>query len=406
MFATGQYSINVDLVEDLKERYHDVFQPGLGPVQGVRATLHVKDDAVPSFHKSQAVPFSLRTAVDKELTRLHDEGVIYPVDFSEWGTPLVCIPKTDGTVRLCGDYKVSVNKVIHTDQYPIPTPEEVFAKMEGGEKFSKIDLKCAYQQLLLDEKSQELVTINTSQGLFRYTRLPFGISSSPAIWQRFIDQVLGGLERTCAIMDDVLVSGRDDQDHMQNLKKVFQRFWKYGLRVKPYKCGFMQECVVYMGRRISAKGIQATDDKVDTTRNAPAPQCEAKLRSWLGMVNFQAQFLPNFSAMAHPLHELLGNRPFRWTAECDTAFQAVKKAVSADRLLAHYDPKLPLELATDASPYGVGAVIMHVYGDGSRRPIAYASSSLNKHEKGYAQLDKEALAIMFGLNRFRMYLYG
>ena len=209
-----------------------------------------------------------------------------------------------------------------------------------------------------------------------------------------------------SIMDDVLVSGRDDQDHMQNLKKVFQRFRKYGLRVKPDKCGFMQECVVYMGRRISAKGIQATDDKVDAIRNAPAPQCEAELRSWLGMVNFQAQFLPNFSAMAHPLHELLGNRPFRWTAECDTAFQAVKKAVSTDRLLAHYDPKLPLELATDASPYGVGAVIMHVYGDGSQRPIAYASSSLNKHEKGYAQLDKEALAIMFGLNRFRMYLYG
>ena len=107
LFATGQYSINVDLVEDLKERYHDVFQPGLGTVQGVKATLHVKDDAVPSFHKSRAVPFSLRTAVDKELTRLQDEGVIYPVDISEWGTPLVCIPKTDGTVRLCGDYSVS-----------------------------------------------------------------------------------------------------------------------------------------------------------------------------------------------------------------------------------------------------------------------------------------------------------
>ena len=160
---------------------------------------------------------------------------------------------------VCVEITVSVNKVIHTDQYPIPTPEEVFAKMEGGEKFSKIDLKCAYQQLLLDEKSQELVTINTSRGLFRYTRLPFGISSSPAIWQRFLDQVLGGLERTRAIMD-VLVSGRNDQDHMLNLKEVFQRFRKYGLRVKPDKCGFMQECVVYMGRRISAKCIQTTDD--------------------------------------------------------------------------------------------------------------------------------------------------
>ena len=146
------------------------------------------------------------------------------------------MPKTDGSVRLCGDYKITVNRCIYTDQHPIPTPDEVLAKIAGGQKFTKIDLKCAYQQMQLDDKSQELVTINTSRGLYRYTRLPFGTSSSPAIWQRFIDQVLQGLDGVCAIQDDVLVTGVNDGDHLRNLENVLQRFEKFGLRVKPEIC--------------------------------------------------------------------------------------------------------------------------------------------------------------------------
>ncbi|XP_038072087.1 uncharacterized protein K02A2.6-like [Patiria miniata] len=406
LFSQGQYGVKSDPIAELKSEYKDIFQPELGTVRGVKATLHVKEDAIPVFHKARTVPLALRPAVEKELARMEQETIIYPVDFSEWATPLVCVPKADGTVRLCGDYKNTVNKSIHTDQYPIPTSEEVFSKLAGGKKFSKIDLKCAYQQMLLDDKSQEYVTINTHKGLYRYTRLPFGISSSPAIWQRFIKQVLAGLDSTCAIMDDVLVTGKTDEEHLCNVKNVFQRFRKYGLRLKTEKCRFMQESVIYMGRRISAKGIQPTDDKVDAIRNAPVPQNVTELRSWLGMVNFQAQFLPNLSTMAHPLNELLGDCPWQWTDECTRAFEAVKDAISSDKLLAHYDPALPLEFATDASPYGLGAVMLHVYADGARHPIAYASRSLNKHEKGYAQLDKEALAIMFGLKRFRTYLYG
>ena len=161
---------------------------------------------------------------------MKNEGIIVPVDFSAWATPLVVVPKVDGTVRLCGDYKCTVNQAIHTDQYPIPTPEELQTKLAGGKKFSKIDLKCAYQQMLLDEESQNLVTINTHRGLFRYTRLPFGISSSPAIWQKFIDQVLAGLDFTCGIMDDVLVTGRDEEEHVRILEEVFKRFKNFASR--------------------------------------------------------------------------------------------------------------------------------------------------------------------------------
>jgi len=402
---TYAHAVTETTIEALKAKYAEVFKPGLGTVQGAKATLHLKEDARPIFHKARPVPFALRPAVEAELDRMQAEGIIYPVDTSEWATPLVCVPKADGSVRLCGDYKVTVNQAIHTDQHPIPTPEEVLAKIAGGQKFSKIDLKTAYQQLVLDEKSQELVTINTSRGLFRYTRLPFGTSSSPAIWQRFIDQVLQGLNWVVVIQDDVLVSGVDDADHLNNLEKVFQRFQKFGLRVKPEKCRFLETSVVFFSLRVSQDGIQPTDDKIRAVRDAPAPTNVTELRSWLGMLNFHAKFLPNISTTLHPLYELLGNKEWKWTSECDTCFEKAKDSLLSAPLLVHYNPKQPLYLAVDASPYGLGAVILHRL-RGDFKPIAYASRTLNKHEKGYSQIDKEGAAIMFGLQKFRTYLYG
>ena len=169
------------------------------------------------------------------------------MEFSEWATPLVCVPKPDGTVRLCGDYRTTVNQATHTEQFPIPTVEEIRSRLAGGEKFSKIDLKCAYQQILLDDKAQELCTINTHKGLFRYSRLPFGVSSSPAIWQRFMEQVLSGMTSICVMLDDALITGQDDEEHMKNLEEVFQRFLMYGLHIKKEKCTFLQPTVKYYG---------------------------------------------------------------------------------------------------------------------------------------------------------------
>lgn len=155
--------------------------------------------------KARAVPFSLRPAVERELDRLLKEGIIQLVKFSRWATPLVCVPKVDGSVRLCGDYRSTVNRVIHTEKYPIPSVKEIRYSLSGGEKFTKLDLRCAYQQMLLNTNSQELCTVNTHKGLFRCTRLPYGVSSSPGIWQRFIEQVLVGVQGICVMMDDVCV---------------------------------------------------------------------------------------------------------------------------------------------------------------------------------------------------------
>ena len=223
--SNGQFVVERDNDEHivrLKERYAEIFKPELGPVKGVTAKLHLKDDVKPVFQKARPVPDTLRPAVEKELKKMEDEGIIEPVEVSNWATPIACVRKTDGSVRVCGDYKGTVNPAIQTEQFPIPTLEEIRGNMSTWEKFAKIDLRSAYQQMVLDKASQQLCTINTHKGLFRYTRLPCGISSSPAIWQRFIEQVLAGLNGTCVIMDNLLVGGVNDDEDLRNLEAVFK----------------------------------------------------------------------------------------------------------------------------------------------------------------------------------------
>jgi len=202
------------------------------------------------------------------------------------------------------------------------------------------------------------------------------------------------------------VGGVNNDEHLRNLEAVLQQFQKYGVRVKLPKCVFMAPSVIYFDLRFSARRIQPTDEKVKAIREAPTPRNVKKLRSSLRMLAAFSNFIPNLSTLAHPLNELLGNKPWKWTVYCDKAFSDIKQALTSETTLTHYDPGLPVGLFVDASPYGLGAVIMHLYPNGTRRPIAYASRTLNEHEERYGQVNKEALAIIFGLKRFHLYLYG
>ena len=199
------------LPQDVKTQLHttvqshpNVFKPGLGTIKGITAKLEMKPNAQPKFCKAHPVPYDLQEAVEAEYHRLESEGVVEKVEFSEWATPMVHVPKADGTTRSCGDYAVTVNPQLHVPQYPIPLPELVFVKLREGQRFTKLDLKSAYQQLPLDPDSQQFVTINTHCGLYRYKRLPFGIASSPAIFQRTMDIILQGLEDVVAIQNNIL----------------------------------------------------------------------------------------------------------------------------------------------------------------------------------------------------------
>ena len=289
------------------------------------------------------------------------------------------------------------------DNYPIPKTEDLLATVGGGNKFTKLDMSQAYQQLLLDEESKKFTTINTHKGLYQYNRLPFGVSSAPGIFQRTMENLLQSIPHVVVRVDDILVSGKDDPDHLANLEAVLRRLSTSGLKLRLAKCLFMQPEVTYCGYVISGDGIQPLAAKVDAIRNAPEPKDVSQLRA-LGMLNYYHRFLPDVATILEPLHQLLrkGSK-WQWQKEQQEAF-----AKSKELLLVHFDPAKELVLATDASDYGVGAVLSHKMEGGTERPVGYMSRSLNGAERNYSTLEKEleALAIIFGVKKFHQFLYG
>ena len=296
---------------------------------------------------------------------------------------------------------------MNTDTHPLPRIEELFAAMSGGKTFSKLDLSHACLELTLDEVSRENLTINTHKGLFQYTRMPFGVSAAPAIFQRTIESLLGDIPQAVAFLDDVLVTGRTEAEHIANLHKVLSRLQSAGLRLKREKCVFFAPEVVYLGHRIDAAGLHPTTEKVQAVRDAPVPRNVTELKSYLGLLNYYGRFLPSLSSVLGPLHSLL-KKDVRWSWRPvhEESFRASKELLLSARVLVHYDPGKELVLSCDASPYGVGAVLAHRMPDGSEHPVAYASRSLSPPERNYSQLDKEGLAVIFGVKKFHQYVYG
>ena len=390
--------------EALVGKFPEVFEEGSGLMNTFQASLHLKPECRPKFHKARPVPFALKQAIDRELDRLEGEGIVEKVSHSQWAAPVVPVPKGDGQIRLCGDYKVTINPVLDVDQYPLPKPDDLFATLAGGKKFTKIDLTHAYQQMSLEESCRELVTINTHRGLYRYTRLPHGVASAPAVFQKTMDVVLQGLPKVICYLDDILVTGTSEEEHLENVEKVLQRL---NIRAKRAKCTFMGDSVEYLGHRIDATGLHTTTSKVEAISKAPQPRNVQELRSYLGLLHYYGKFMPSLATLLHPLNALLkAGHKWAWTQECARAFESTKKLLAAAPVLAHYDPSLPMKMAGDASAYGIGAVISHVFPDGQERPIAFASRTLTATERNYSQIEKEALSVVYGIRKFHQYLYG
>ncbi len=343
--------------------------------------------------------------MEKGLKRLQSEGILSKVEWSDWATPIVPVPKQDGSVRICGDFKGTINPTLQAEQYPLPRIEDIFVHLAGGKTFSKIDLRQAYHQIELEEESKKYLTINTSMGLFQYNRSVFGITSAPAIWQRTMDQILEGTSGISCILDDMIVTARAMRSNLANLEEVLRRLHHHGLRANKSKCEFFKEKITFCGHDIDSEGLHKTTYRQDSCNSEwPSP---AEVRSFLGLVNYYHKFLPNLAAIMHPLNQMLeSNYQWNWTNQCEEAFSQVKVMIASDLVLTHYDPDLPLQLACDASPVGIGAVLSHVMADGTERPIAFASRSLSKAEWNYTQIDKEALATVWGVKKFHNYLFG
>ena len=246
-----------------------MFTEKLGTIKSFSAKLSLKAGEEPKFFKPRSVPYAVRGAIDEELDRLEQQGILKKVTHSEWATPIVAVPKSDGRYRICGDFKVTVNPALNVEQYPLPKVEDLLATLAGGRKFTKLDLSQAYLQLELHPEARQYCTITTHRGLYQFTRLLFGISSAPTIFQKVMDTILQGAPRALCFTDDILITGSSEEEYIKNLEEVFRQLQAHGVQLKKEKCSFMKDSVEYLGHRVDANGIHATPEKIAAIVNAP-----------------------------------------------------------------------------------------------------------------------------------------
>ena len=229
-------------------------------------------------------------------------------------------------MRICGDFKVTINPNVEREHYPLPNVEDLFASVADGKVFSKLDLSHACQQLELDAETQHYVTVNTHKGIYRYLRTPYGVSSAPSTFQSIMDQILQGINHVMCFLDDILITDESEQEHRNVLVEVLTRLEQCRVRVNLAKCSFARKSVEFEGHRLDAAGVHPTSEKLKAIIEAQKP-CDVKqLRSYLGLINYYAKFVPRMSTVLRPLHLLLMmDRKWKWSPECDKAIEQCNK---------------------------------------------------------------------------------
>lgn len=401
-------NVSQKLVSLLKADFHNLFvdEPNTF-IKNFKAEFKVKEGCKPIFHRAYEMPYSLKPKVEQELLKMVDSGVLSKVTYSKWASPIVIVPKKNSNdIRLCVDFKKTINRSIDSEHCVLPLPSDIFASLNGGIYFCVIDLKGAYQQLQISESSKELFTINTHIGLFRYNRLTYGISSAPGIFQCIMDAILSNLSKTKCYLDDILIHGSSLEECYKNVRKVLERLREFNVKINEEKCKFFKQSVEFLGHKIDSQGIHPTNEKLECIQKAPSPQNVTQLKSYLGILNYYGKFIHMLSAKLKPLYDLCkSGSEFLWTDECERVFQESKMLLSSEDVLTHFDPTKPIFITCDSSGYGVGAVLSHKI-DGKERPVLFASSTLTDAEKKYSNLERESLSIIFGLKKFHKYIFG
>ncbi len=377
----------------------------LGLAAGFVHKVNVRSDVPPVQQKLRRLPFAVRDAVSQEIKRLESEGIIEKVDSSPWVSPLVAIQKKSGGIRLCVDLR-EPNKAVIIDSHPLPHIEEVFTELRGASMFSTIDLQNAYHQVSLHQDSRDLTAFVTHDGLYRFTRVPYGLASAPSAFQRMMSQILSGQDGVQCYLDDIIVYSDNPELHEKRLQSVLQRLQNCGLKLNIEKCRFRKTELPFLGHVISASGLHPNPDHVLAMQQAPPPHDERSLRSFLGLAGWYSKFIPNYATLVEPLRALLRKSiGFCWTDEAQEHFNRLKHLIATSSALALFDPSLPTTVTTDASDYGIGAVLTQSHG-ATERTVAFASRTLSDCERKYSTTEKEALACVWATEKWRTYLWG
>ena len=280
---------------------------------------------------------------------------------------------------------------------PIPTVDEVLESLNGSTVFSKLDLRWGFHQIELEPNSRDITSFATDDGIFRYKRLSFGVNAAPEKYQHIITQTMAGLKGVANIADDLVVHGKDSEEHDRNLIKVLERLKERGLTVNAEKCTFRMTKVVFMGLLLTRHGIGPTKEKVRAVVEASQPQSPSEVRSFLGLVGFSARFIPDFSTTADPLRKIARQgESFTWGEEQENAFQKLKRQIASAPVLAYFDKEAHTQIIADASPVGLGAVLIQERNE-ERRAVCYASRTLSNVERRYSQTRERGIGLSLGL---------
>ncbi|XP_041485958.1 uncharacterized protein K02A2.6-like [Lytechinus variegatus] len=384
--------------------YDNVFV-GLGCLPG-KHHITLKDNAQPVQHACRKVPFPLQKKLKEELDKMENMNVIKQVDEpTDWVSSLVVVKKKNGQLRVCLDPR-DLNRAIKREHYKLPSRAEITSQFAGAKYFSKLDASSGFWQIQLDEDSSKLCTFITPYGRYRFLRLPFGICSAPEVFHKIIHNLFVDIPGVNTMMDDIVVWGSTQEEHDDRLRKVLDIAQKSNLKLNRDKCEFNVNQMTFIGDLISQDGVRPDPKKVAAIRNMARPTCKQDIQRFLGMINYQAKFIPNLSTRSAPLRILLDKKvEWMWENEQEKAWGELKEALMSQPVLHFYDCTKPTKISADASKNGLGAVLLQQH-EQNWHPIAYASRAMTDAETRYAQIEKELLAITYGCEKFHQYIYG
>ena len=382
------------LISQFDSTFSDV--PGRADVDPY--TIEVLDKT-PIRTRPYQIPFKLHRKVVKELQEMEAAGFIEP-STSPYCSPMVVVEKGD-KIRLCGDYR-RLNAVVKFEAEPMANQEAIFSRLAQARIFSKLDLSKGFFQIPLDPSSRAYTAFATPLGLKQYRVVPFGLTTSPAVFNRVMRGILNGIPGVEVFVDDILIHSSTWQAHLETISLVLGKLSETGLTVKPSKCEFGQTSVDFLGHVIGNGAKKCQDDKVTKVRNAQAPTTKKQVRAFLGLCGYYRDFIPQFAELASPLFDLIKkNSPNKvpWEVQHHRAFNSLKEKLCREPILRLPDESRPYLLRTDASNEGIGAVLLQEHEDGAW-PVAYYSRKLKPAERNYATVEKELLAVIAAIRRF------
>ncbi len=366
------------------------------------AKIHLKDDAKPHIDPPRKCSVHIKPKLKAELQTMEDLGVIKPITkHTDWCSSITTVLKKDGSLRVCLDPK-RLNEAVKRCPHKIPTLEELNPEFANAKYFSKLDAKAGYWSVHLDTESQELTTFRTPFGRYCFRRLPFGLSISQDIFQQRMDTILERAPGCVGIADDVAVYGATIEEHDSNLLNLMKIAKEEGLVFNSKKCVFQSDKIEFFGSLYTSEGIKPDPAKVEDINKMPTPQDKDDLRKFLGMISYLGAFIPNLSDKAQPLRDLLKQDvPYQWDDDHQDAFLELKRLVTTRTCLKYYDPSKPTVVEVDASQKGLGACLLQ-----DNEPVLFASKSLTESQKNYSNIERETLAMVFGIRRLHTYLFG